>query len=195
MEKSHFVTVIITAYNSENYIKRSISSVLDQTYTDFDLIVVNDCSTDTTASIVASEFPQVNLINKPNGGPSSSRNSGIKSATGQYVAFLDADDYWDRHKLMKQVSIIKNKDANIVCTNAMNVSNGNELGLRFDYKKVFLLDKPNYGLLVPPGIWAEQNYIKHNSTITVICDRPYESEDYITDYNLFKEFIIKLNIK
>ena len=60
---------------------------------------------------------------------------------------------------------------------------------------VFMLDKPNYGLLVPPGIWAEEKYIEHNSTMTVICDRIYEAEDYISDYQLFKDFASKLNNK
>ena len=86
------------------------------------------------------------------------------------------------HRLCSQLIICSIGSVEVLCDDSSN-------------KKVFLLDKPNYGLLVPPGIWAEQNYIKHNSTITVICDRPYESEDYITDYNLFKEFNSKLNIK
>jgi dTDP-4-dehydrorhamnose 3,5-epimerase-like enzyme len=62
-------------------------------------------------------------------------------------------------------------------------------------RKVFVLEKPNYGLLVPPGIWAEQKYIEHNTTVTVICDRPYEAEDYISDYQIFKEFVTHSNIR
>ena len=49
------------------------------------------------------------------------------------------------------------------------------------------------GLLVPPGIWAEQKYLQHNSSMTVVCDRFYESEDYISDYDKFKEFAYQLN--
>ena len=62
-------------------------------------------------------------------------------------------------------------------------------------KKVFLLDRPNYGLLVPPAIWAEQNYLENNSSMTVICDRPYEVKDYISNYKLFKEFVSQIKIK
>ena len=62
-------------------------------------------------------------------------------------------------------------------------------------KKFFLLDRPNYGLLVPPGIWAEQRYVENNTAITVICDRLYEAEDYISDYELFKDFASQSNIK
>ena len=63
------------------------------------------------------------------------------------------------------------------------------------HQKIFLLDKPNLGLLVPPGIWAEQKYIQQNSSMTVICDRLYESGDYISDYDQFKEFVHQLNQK
>jgi glycosyltransferase involved in cell wall biosynthesis len=135
------ISVIVTAYNSEKYIRRSLTSVLAQTYTDFELIVVNDGSSDETKNIIESEFPKAILINKKNGGPSSSRNAGINAATGGYIAFLDADDYWDSNKLEKQVSIIQNPDVMMVCTNAINVSNNKELGLKFDHKKVFLCDK------------------------------------------------------
>ena len=62
-------------------------------------------------------------------------------------------------------------------------------------KKVFLLDRPNYGLLVPPAIWAEQNYLENNSSMTVVCDRPYEAKDYISNYKFFKEYISQLNKK
>jgi dTDP-4-dehydrorhamnose 3,5-epimerase-like enzyme len=86
------------------------------------------------------------------------------------------------HRQCSQLLICSNGSIEILCDDSLN-------------KKFFLLDKPNYGLLVPPGIWAEQKYLEDNSTMTVICDRPYEADDYISDYNLFKEFNSKLNIK
>ena len=86
------------------------------------------------------------------------------------------------HRLCSQLLICSNGSIEVLCEDASN-------------KKVFLLDKPNYGLLIPPGIWAEQKYLEHNSTMTVICDRPYEAEDYISDYKLFKGLTSKLNIK
>ena len=86
------------------------------------------------------------------------------------------------HRLCSQMLICSNGAIEVFCDDSVN-------------QNVFMLDKPNYGLLVPPGIWAEQKYIEHNSTMTVICDRIYEAEDYISDYQLFKDFASKLNIK
>ena len=86
------------------------------------------------------------------------------------------------HRLCSQLLICSNGLIEVFCDDAFN-------------QKVFLLDKPNLGLLVPPGIWAEQKYIEHNSSMTVVCDRIYESEDYISDYDKFKEFSYQVNQK
>ena len=86
------------------------------------------------------------------------------------------------HRLCSQLLICSNGSIEVTCDDSFN-------------KKVFLLDRPNYGLLVPPAIWAEQNYLQNNSSMTVICDRPYEAKDYISNYKLFKEFVSQLNIK
>ena len=92
---------------------------------------------------------------------------------------------------------IRGKHARRLCSQLLICSNGVIEVLCDDSinQNVFVLDKPHYGLLVPPGIWAEEKYIEHNSTMTVICDRIYEAEDYISDYQLFKDFASKLNNK
>jgi len=86
------------------------------------------------------------------------------------------------HRLCSQLLICSNGSIEVFCDDSVD-------------QKVFLLDQPNLGLLVPPGIWAEQKYIQKNSSMTVICDRLYESEDYISDYDNFKEFVYQLNNK
>ena len=86
------------------------------------------------------------------------------------------------HYLCSQLLICSNGMIEVTCDDSFN-------------KKVFLLDRPNYGLLVPPAIWAEQNYLENNSSMTVICDRPYEVKDYISNYKLFKEFVSQIKIK
>ena len=86
------------------------------------------------------------------------------------------------HHLCSQLLICSNGSIEVTCDDSFN-------------KKVFLLDRPNYGLLVPPAIWAEQNYLENNSSMTVICDRPYEAKDYISNYKLFKEFVSQIKIK
>lgn len=89
------VSVIMPAYNSEVYIRESIDSVLTQSFTDFELIVVDDGSTDATAKIVQGFTDQrVRLIRQPNQGVSVARNAGMKAARGQFITFLDSDDLY-----------------------------------------------------------------------------------------------------
>ncbi len=108
---SVFVTIIMPAYNASNTISESIQSVLDQTYQYFELIVVNDCSSDNTKEIVE-EFieldDRIKFIDKiANEGVASARNTGLDHAQGEFVAFLDSDDKWQETKLEKQINIIK----------------------------------------------------------------------------------------
>ena len=86
------------------------------------------------------------------------------------------------HRLCSQLLICSNGSIEVICDDSFE-------------QKIFLLDKPNHGLLVPPGIWAEQKYIQKNSSMTVVCDRLYEPKDYISDYDEFKEFAYQLNLK
>ena len=60
--------------------------------------------------------------------------------------------------------------------------------------EIYVLDKPNLGLLIAPGIWTEQKYIENNTILTVLCDRPYDEEDYVRNYDDFKLFFAKQNI-
>lgn len=105
------VSIIMPAYNAERYIKASIRSVLDQTWTDWELIVVDDCSADGTADIVRAfqeKEPRIRLLkNTANSGTAASRNAGTAQARGEWVAFLDSDDCWRRDKLALQLDFAK----------------------------------------------------------------------------------------
>jgi glycosyltransferase involved in cell wall biosynthesis len=103
------VSVLIAAYNGQKFIRRAIQSVLAQTYPAIQIVVVNDGSTDATGQIVESEFgDKVTLISQKNGGVSNARNAGMRECTGTFVAFLDADDWWDPRKVEVQVRELKN---------------------------------------------------------------------------------------
>jgi len=98
-------------YNSEEFVIGSIESILNQTYTDFELIIVDDCSTDQTQSLVkkiALVDERVRLLQlNENSGAAVARNLAINEARGRYIAFLDSDDLWHEEKLSKQLSFMQ----------------------------------------------------------------------------------------
>lgn len=102
----NLVSIIMPAYNAEKYIKNSIDSVIFQTYKLWELIVVDDCSTDKTTSIVLSyDDSRIRLLmNEKNSGAAISRNKALKAAKGRWIAFLDSDDIWHPEKLERQLN-------------------------------------------------------------------------------------------
>jgi glycosyltransferase involved in cell wall biosynthesis len=106
------VSVVIPAYNAMNYLLKTLESVLRQTFTDFEVLIINDGSSDNIVEW-ASELanPRVKLISQPNQGVSVARNTGIAHTQGEYIAFLDADDLWEPTKLEKQVCCLEENPA------------------------------------------------------------------------------------
>ena len=100
------VSVIIPAYNSERYVGDSLQSVLDQTFHDYEVIVVDDGSTDETKARVLAARGPVRYIHQSNQGPAAARNTGIGAARGELICFLDADDSWTHDKLQMQVEFM-----------------------------------------------------------------------------------------
>jgi len=102
------VTVVIPVYNGERFIRRAVDSILRQTYPVTQVIVVDDGSKDATCAIVENEYrDQVTLLRQQNGGPAKARNAGLRIATGEYIAFLDADDWWEPQKIATQVKVLR----------------------------------------------------------------------------------------
>ena len=98
MNKSNLVSVIMPCYNAEQFLKDSVSSVLNQTYKNLELIVVDDGSTDRSLNIlkkIKTNDKRLNIIQQKNKGPGPARNTGLGNARGNYIAFLDSDDFWD----------------------------------------------------------------------------------------------------
>jgi glycosyltransferase involved in cell wall biosynthesis len=126
MNYSPLVSVIIPAYNASAWITETISSVLEQDFNDYEIIVVNDGSTDETADVIASFGDKVKCIHKKNGGQASARNAGIKIAKGKYIAFLDSDDLWIKEKLKLQLELIKTSDVKWVYSDAIAFDNHNK---------------------------------------------------------------------
>lgn len=111
------VSVIIPSYNCECYIAQTIESVLNQTFKDLELIVIDDGSTDRTREIVSSYGPLVQLITQANAGVCVARNRGIREAAGDFICLIDHDDYWFPEKLAKQLSAFQSHpEAGVVCS-------------------------------------------------------------------------------
>ncbi len=108
------VSVIIPAYNAAAHIARAIDSVLTQTHQPIEILVVDDGSKDRTAEVVAAMPPPVRLIRKMNGGPASARNLGAREAKGEWLALLDADDWWRPEKLAAQLRLGDNPTTGLI---------------------------------------------------------------------------------
>lgn len=125
------ISVIIPAYNAERTIAETVQSVLNQTFVDFELIIVNDGSTDGTATAIE-QFcdARIRFLSFENAGVSVARNRGIASATGRFIAFLDADDLWTPEKLASQhASLETNPEAGVAYSwNTFIDERGNSLG-------------------------------------------------------------------
>lgn len=113
------VSVITPCYNSESVIKETIESVLEQTYQDWEMLIIDDCSTDRSAEIILAYckiHPRIKYMKTEfaSGSPALPRNLGIKYANGRYIAFLDSDDLWLPQKLEEQLSLFENENVAIV---------------------------------------------------------------------------------
>ena len=109
--KEELVSIIVPVYNSEKFIDDTIKTVKEQTYKNWEMLLINDCSTDNSAKIITkykNDDKRIKLINlEKNSGAAVARNIGIEEANGKYIAFLDADDLWKKEKLEKQIKFMK----------------------------------------------------------------------------------------
>ena len=121
------VSVIIPTYNSAKYIRNALESVLSQTYSNFEIVVVNDGSTDNTDEILRPYFDRIIYMEQKNTGPAAARNVGIQHAKGDFIAFLDADDIWLPLKLKKQMRVF-HENPNVGLVYSRNVEFDHETG-------------------------------------------------------------------
>jgi len=131
------ISVIIPAYNCSRLIPNAIESVLGQTYNNLECIVVDDGSVDNTAEIILNYKDKIKYIYQNNGGVSKARNTGIKNSIGEYIAFLDADDVWNKNKLEIQMKVINDcKNINMIFSSFKNTKN-NKVVENKSYKDTF----------------------------------------------------------
>lgn len=119
------ISVILPVYNGGKYIQKAIESVLNQTFQDFELIVVNDGSTDNTLNVIDSfDDSRIRVINQSNQGPGAARNNALKMAQGQYIMYLDSDDWYHEKALEISYTEITKHDADMTFFQMINYNNG-----------------------------------------------------------------------
>lgn len=119
MQKPKF-SIIMPAYNDEEFVGEAIESVLNQTYQSFELVVVDDGSTDGTPAVLSKfkEHPKVKIVRQKNGGTAAARNTGLRLVSGEYIGFLDSDDFYSPERLEAINSYLEeNQNAHCVATN------------------------------------------------------------------------------
>ena len=144
--KEDLVSIIMPTYNCGNFIENSIKSVINQTYQNWELIIIDDCSTDNTKNIVKEYMNKYkNILYEmliKNSGAAVARNTGIKKAKGKYIAFLDSDDLWNKDKLKKQVSFMKENNYFFTYTNYIEIDeDGRPNGIKVSGPKVITQKK------------------------------------------------------
>jgi glycosyltransferase involved in cell wall biosynthesis len=138
------VSIIVSAYNAEKFIRETLQSVYDQSYHNWEAIIVDDGSTDRTAEIAetfVTRDRRFRLFHQGNRGVSAARNAGFNFCSGSYIAFLDADDVWLEDNIESKVSLLKNSDYGLVHSDASLIdSNSNQMGGVIHGKQGYLLN-------------------------------------------------------
>ena len=126
---SELVSIIMPSYNTASFIAKSIQSILAQSYKDWELIIVDDCSTDNTDEVVKPYLSDERIkyfMNEKNSGAAVSRNRALREAKGKWIAFLDSDDLWMPEKLEKQVSFMEKNGYHFSYTNYAEIDSENQ---------------------------------------------------------------------
>lgn len=181
------VSVIMPAYNAAPFLEEAISSVISQTISEWELFVIDDCSSDDTfriACALADKDSRIHVLrNDVNSGVAKTRNRGIDMAKGQYIAFLDSDDRWHPEKLEQQIDVSRQTDAGIVyCSYAIIDANGSKC--RADYMvpaQVSLKD-----LLKENCIQCSAMLIRAEILKGIKFNTEYYHEDYILGLDILK---------
>ncbi len=128
--RNNFFSIIITTFNSALYINKTINGIIKQNFSNYEIILVDDCSTDNTLNLINKNFGkkiQIFSTDKNFGGPSKSRNIGIEKSSGEWISFLDGDDFWFQNRLHYFYQFIKKyPEKDIFCSNEMmlNIETG-----------------------------------------------------------------------
>ena len=176
------VSVIIPTFNRACLLGRSIESVLSQTYNDYEIIVVDDGSDDGTGEIIKSFNKQIRFFRIPHSGVSKARNTGIDNAKGDWISFLDSDDYWLPQKLEKQMAYLNvNPEYRICHTDEIWIKNGKRINQGKKHKKYagwFFSSSLNLCLISPSTVIIAREVFDKAGNFD-------EGFEYVEDYELW----------
>jgi len=170
-------SIIIPLYNKANHIEKAIRSVLNQSYHEFEVIIVNDGSTDNSMEVVnhylhaqekegnSSLLQHVRIIHQPNAGVSAARNTGVEAAQYDYIAFLDADDWWHKHYLVNLKSLIEDyPDAALYSSSYYQVKRGKKhpapIGVEPGFKRGYIDYCKVYAQTLCMPVWTSATIIR-----------------------------------
>lgn len=197
-ENKPLVSCIVPVYNVEKYLDRCISSLLAQTYSDYEIVIINDGSTDQSAELLKkySNQNKIRIFSQKNQGLSAARNQGIKLAKGDYVTFIDSDDWVDKEYLNIMVEQMLKYDADIVsvdylvCNHEKNVEHKNEkVKIFYDEKcadALFAIEIDNYA-------WGK--LIKRNKLFEKIFPVGKRYEDIASMYKVYDSSNVVVLVK
>lgn len=192
------VSVIMPAYNAEKYVGFAIQSILEQTYKDLELIVINDCSTDDTKSVIQTYLEKderVRLIDNPhNMKIARSLNRGIESSKGKYIARMDADDWSYPYRIEKQVELMENDPEIVLCSGNMEICDKDMVvksksNMPQEHEKIMKVILQYNPMVSPAMMWKKETSLEVNGFM----------EDTITEDYMFvldmstKGLLINLN--
>jgi glycosyltransferase involved in cell wall biosynthesis len=183
------ISVIIPTYNSSLFIKRAVQSVISQTFTDWELLVVDDCSTDNTTELVnefAKNDSRIKLFktSSNSGGPAIPKNIGFKVSKGEFIAYLDHDDEWLPNKLNEQINLFINspkKNLGLVSCGALLIDDtGKRFGVFIPTKK----ENPFPEILLRNPIYSNSSVLIKREVIEMVGERD-ETMKYSEDWDMW----------
>lgn len=200
--KDILISIIVPIYNVEKYVKKCIESIINQTYKNIEIILINDGSKDTSLSICKdykNKDKRIKLINQENGGVSKARNKGLNIAKGEYIVFIDSDDYITKNYIEKLLNAAIETGADVVESNYIRIEDSGKIIEKSNIKNYY--SKNNYeinkgfleNIFFKNMLW---NKIFKKSVIKNLKFKDYKtSEDFEFLVNVYLNTNIKVNIE
>lgn len=196
-DQNKLISVVIPTYNRANFIKDAIDTVYSQTYQNFEIIIVDDGSSDDTSEVVKSYInPKTKYIFQKNMGVSAARNNGIKNSSGEYIIFLDSDDLWHPEKLEKQLSILENNlNIGMVMNNTQNITFSDNILLKTrEYRAKNQKENISMLLLDPDNVYTGPSTALIRKSVFRDAGFFDEKMTFCEDWDLFFRISLVCNV-